>query len=124
MNPRIIFPTFMFVLAGASFAYGTWQWLYSRQVQTASDARVAHIMEQVDRLAVSDTTKQDLYAAVFQGYPAAPKLFGIDFSGSFASQQAYDACENDGQRSVCRSLKSASADSGTYAEVCGACSPK
>lgn len=124
MNPRIIFPTFMFVLAGVSFAYGTWQWLYARQVQTASDARVAHIMEQVDQLAVAKKTKQDLYAAVFSGYPAAPSLFGIDFSGSFASQQAGDSCANDGQRSVCRALKAADAPVATFGQVCGACNPK
>ena len=114
----------MFLLAGVSFAYGTWQWLYSRQVQTAADARVAHIMEQVEQAPIAKANKKDLYAAIFEGYPEAPSLFGIDFSGSFASPQADDACTSDGQRSVCRALKDSSADSATVSDVCGACNPQ
>lgn len=115
----------MFLLAGISFAYGTWQWLYARQVQVASDARVAHILEQVDKFTTAKSVNSNpLYTAIFDGYPSAPSLFGIDFSGSFASKQSDDACVNQGQRSVCRALKSAETDPAMITDVCGLCNPR
>lgn len=128
MDRRIIFPTTMFVLAGLSFAFGIWQYVYAQRVQSASDARVAHILSAVDKslpetLAAKKSIKKQTYAAIFEAYPAAPTMFGIDLSGSFASQQIADQCLNDGQRSICRALKSQHTDATIYANVCGTCNP-
>jgi hypothetical protein len=123
MNLRIVFPVTMFTLAAVSFSYGIWQHLAARSAQAAADRRVAHIIEQVDGLAVSTSVKQNLYAAMFSDYPSAPTYFGIDFSGSFASPAAGDGCTNDGQRSVCAALRSGGADAATIRSVCGTCTP-
>ena len=123
MQKRLIFPLTMFVLAGLSFAYGTWQWLSARAVQASADARVAYIMGTVQTHPWSEYQKQAFYVALFQDYPGSPKVLGIDVSGSFASERANDRCVNAGQRAVCRSLRTASASAETIAAVCGACNP-
>lgn len=123
MNPRIVFPTAMFVLAASSFSYGIWQHLAARSVQAAADRRVAHILEQVDGLAIAQRTKTDLYAAIFRDYPNTPPVLGIDVSGSFASPAGGDGCSDDGQRAVCRALNAGGADAVTYGSVCGICTP-
>lgn len=125
MEKRIIFPAIMFVTAGASFAFGTWQYLYAQRVQTASAARTAYIIRTIDRSDLATAKKkQDLYVSIFRGLPPSATLFGIDVSGSFASQGTGDNCTSDGQRAVCRALKADAADGVTTANVCGACNPK
>jgi len=121
MNLRIVFPVMMFVLAAISFSYGIWQHLSASSIRTASDQRVAHILEQVDGLAVPAKAKQDLYAAIFRNYPQAPGFLGIDFSGSFAAPTGGDGCVNDGQRMVCTAMRSGGADERTVLSVCGTC---
>lgn len=123
MNLRIIFPVTMFTLAAASFSYGIWQHLAARSIEAAADRRVAHILEQVDGLALSSGMKQNLYASIFNGYPTAPAVLGVDVSGSFASPTAGDGCVNDGQRSVCSAMRAAGATEKTFRSVCGACNP-
>ena len=120
---RLIFPLAMFILAGASFAYGTWQWMTARAVQASADQRIAHVLDSVEgNTSWSDRQKQAFYIALFKDYPAGPTIFGIDLSGSFAAEPA-DQCVNDGQRTVSRSLYEAGADSKTLMSVCGACNP-
>lgn len=114
----------MFALATVSFGYGTWQYFYTQRVQAAADARIAHIVEQVDGMPVSDRTKQELYADIFTGYPEAPALLDVDLSGIFAATPQDDACTSDGQRSVCRALQGAGADAAVREDVCGACNPR
>ncbi len=124
MDRRLIFPVAMFVLAGASFAYGFWQQLAAQRTAAAADARMAFIMTTIDDSRFSRQEKQDLYAAVFNGLPAGPNLLGIDLSGSFAAPAGGDHCSNDGQRTICRALKAQSAPASTYASVCGLWSPQ
>jgi hypothetical protein len=124
MNLRVIFPVTMFTLAAVSFSYGIWQHLSARSMREAADRRIAHILEQVDSLAIPATTKRNLYASMFNNYPAAPAVLGIDFSGSFAAPTDGDGCTNDGQRAVCAALQSGGADELTLLSVCSACSPK
>jgi len=124
MDKRLIFPLTMFVLAAASFGYGTWQYIYAQRVQAAADARVAHIVREVDGMPVSERTKQELYADIFTGYPEAPAFLDIDLSGIFAATPQEDACANDGQRSVCRALNASGTDAAVRADVCGACDPR
>jgi hypothetical protein len=123
-NTRIIFPTAMFVIAGISFAYGTWQFFFARQVQIASDARLAYIVTTIERSDASRQEKQELYATIMSGLPPAPLLLGIDVSGSFATQQPDDQCISDGQRAVCRALLREGTDQATYTPVCGLCNPQ
>lgn len=123
MDKRLIFPLTMFVLAGFSFGYGTWQYFYAQRVQAAADARVASIIEHVDALALSPRVKQDLYASIFRSYPSAPTLLGIDVSGSFASQQVDDHCGSAGQRAVCSALGRSGTSLEVILSVCGTCRP-
>jgi hypothetical protein len=124
INRRLIFPITMFALAALSFGYGTWQWLTARAVQASADRRVASILGTVEGMtAWSDRQKQAFYLALFENYPAAPSVLGIELSGIFAADGTDDQCANDGQRAVCRSLRSAGADAATVSSVCGACVP-
>jgi hypothetical protein len=118
---RVIFPVAMFALAGVCFGYGTWQYVYAQRVQAAADARVAHIMEQVDGLAVAKKSKLDLYTAIFKEYPKGPASVGLDLSGIFAAPSDGDGCASDGQRAVCRAL--VASDESVRVSVCGACKP-
>lgn len=123
IQPRLIFPLTMFILAGVSFAYGTWQWLSARAIQASADARIAHVLTSVqDNGSWSDRQKQAFYIALFKDYPPGPAVLGIELSGLFAAEPE-DQCVNDGQRSVCRALRSATADAQTMMAVCGACNP-
>ena len=124
LQRRIIFPLAMFALAALSFGYGTWQWLTARAVQASADERIAHTLQTVEEQASwSDRQKQAFYLALFEDYPPSPTLFGIDLSGSFASEQPDDRCVNDGQRSVCRALAASVTDAETMSSICGACNP-
>ena len=123
MEIRLIFPVAMFSMAGLSFAFGIWQYVYARQVQANSAERVAAIVGVIQESDLSTAKKQDIYARVFHRMPPAPNMIGLDFSGSFASQQMPDACLNDGQRSVCRALYSSDAATATITAVCGECRP-
>lgn len=123
VEKRAIFPVVMFLLAGASFLFGGWQYLQSRSVQAASQSRMAFIVTTIEKSDVSRVKKQELYASIMQGLPPAPGVFGLDFSGSFASVGMGDSCSNDGQRAVCRALKAENTDTAIYSAVCGACNP-
>ena len=124
MQRRLIFPLVMFALAALSFGYGTWQWLTARAVLASADARIAHTLQTVeDQASWSDRQKQAFYLALFKEYPPAPTLFGIDLSGSFASEQQDDRCVNDGQRAVCRSLAASGTAPETMSAICGTCNP-
>ncbi len=123
MNPRAIFPIIMFTFAGISFAFGGWQYLQARAVQSAAQERMAYMITTIEKSTIARTAKQSLYASIMSNLPPAPSVFGLDLSGSFASQ-GDDACTNNGQRSVCSALKSSSADAATLRNVCGSCDPK
>lgn len=124
MNPRSIFPGIMFVLAAMSFAFGIWQYVYAIAVQATAGARMAYIMTTIDHSSVASSKKQELYASIMDGLPKAPSKFGIDVSGSFASQGPVDACVSDGQRAVCRALISEKTNATTVSNICGVCNPK
>src|SRR4030042_1527112 len=120
---RLIFPLAMFILAGASFAYGTWQWMTARAVQASADQRIAHVLDSVEgNTSWSDRQKQAFYIALFKDYPAGPPLFGMDLSGSFAAEPA-DQCVKDGQRTGWRSVAEAGAGSKPLMSVGGAGNP-
>ena len=123
MNKRLIFPTLMFVLAGASFLFGGWQYLQSRSTQLASQKRMAFIITSIEKSSLAKAKKQELYATIMEGLPAAPAVFGIDFSGSFASVGVGDSCDSDGQRSICGTLKAEKTDAILMTAVCGTCNP-
>lgn len=123
VEKRAIFPAVMFFLAGASFLFGGWQYLQSRSVQVTSQKRIAFMITTIEKSDVPRTKKQELYATIMRGLPPAPGVFGLDFSGSFASIDAGDSCTGDGQRTVCRALKAENTDTATYSAVCGACNP-
>jgi hypothetical protein len=123
MNPRAIFPLIMFVLAGASFVFGGWQYFQARAVATASQQRMAFIVTTIQKNpGIAAAKKKELYASIMQGLPSSPSIFSLDFSGSFASQGG-DVCTSDGQRAICTALK-ANSDVATFAAVCGACNPQ
>ena len=124
MDRRLIFPTTMFVIAGASFAYGIWQHVVTQRVQASADARLAFVMSAVEGSRVSRQEKQDLYSVVFNGLPSAPSVWGIDLSGSFAAPAGSDRCISDGQRAVCSALRTTAADASTLTRICGVCEPK
>ncbi len=124
MNPRIVFPVIMFALAAASFAYGAWEHFAAQRIQTAADQRLAFVVSSIAHAPVAAAQKQALYASIFSGLPPAPSLLGIDLSGSFAAQQAGDQCRNDGQRAVCRALRTTDSDAQTVSAVCGVCDPQ
>jgi hypothetical protein len=124
MEKRALFPLTMFLLAGASFAYGTWQYLHAQAVQASADSRMAYIMTTIESSGVSRQQKLQMYASIMGGLPSAPGVFGFDFSGSFASQQPDDQCTGDGQRAVCRALKAQGTDAKTMEAICGVCNPK
>jgi hypothetical protein len=124
MNLRVVFPAIMFATAGGSFAFGIWQYVYARNVQASAAERMAYIMTTIERSDVSRADKKELYATIEGGLPAAPTLFGIDVSGSFASQDTNDHCTSDGQRAVCRALYDTGTDTATTVAICGLCQPK
>lgn len=123
IRKRFIFPLIMFSLAGVSFAYGIWQHVAARQVQAAADQRLAFMATTLEQSSIARSQKNAVFAALFEGLPSAPTLFGIDLSGSFASEESGDACRTDGQRAVCRALKATNTDEATYQTICGLCSP-
>lgn len=124
VNFRVIFPTTMFILAGLSFGYGTWQHFSARSVRAVDAQRLAFILETIEEANVSDARKQDLYVSIAAGLPSAPLVLGIDVSGSFASQDTSDQCVNDGQRVLCRALIGQQADPAVISAVCGQCNPQ
>ena len=124
MNIRLAFPVTMFALAGVSFAFGIWQYVWARNTRTAAAERMAYIMASIERSDVSRADKQRLYATITSGLPAGPTVFGIDLSGSFASQGTNDHCTGDGQRAVCRALYDTGTDMTTTVAICGLCEPK
>jgi hypothetical protein len=124
MQKRVIFPTIMFILAGASFLFGTWQYLQARSFRAAAQARMAYIVTTIEESDVSRLQKQRLYATIMGGLPATPGFFSLDVSGSFASPTDGDRCISDGQRSVCRALKNEHARIDVYEAVCGTCNPQ
>ncbi|MCC6405418.1 MAG: hypothetical protein IT405_03465 [Candidatus Yanofskybacteria bacterium] len=123
MEKRILFPAVMFLFAGASFAFGGWQYLQARAARQASQQRTAFMMTTIEESGVSRTQKQQLYASIMSGFPAAPSVLGVDFSGSFASPIGGDACTTEGQRTICRALIAQGASSDVQAAVCGVCRP-
>ena len=78
----------------------------------------------IENSGVPQTQKQQLYATIMNDLPPAPRLLGIDFSGSFAAQQPDDHCVSDGQRPVCRALKEQSTDLADRTAICGFCDPQ
>lgn len=120
---RAIAPVLLFIVAGASFTYGIWQYLATQRLQAAADQRVAHIVNAVESSGISRGQKDVVYRSVFQNWPAMPNGFGIEVSGLFASQQTDDACTSEGQRSVCRALINGGTSAAVKASVCGACDP-
>ena len=120
---RAIFPTLMFGIALVSFAYGTWQYFYARAVQASAEQRLAFVVTSIEQSGVAAYQKQQLYVSIMNGLPASPRVLGIDFSGSFASQNSTDSCTSEGQRSVCRALGAQSTDPATYSAICGMCKP-
>jgi hypothetical protein len=123
MEKRLIFPTVMFVLAGASFLFGGWQYLQAQSAQAASQKRMAFIVTSIEKSSLATARKQELYAVIMKGLPAAPGVLGLDFSGSFASNSAGDSCTSDGQRTICSALMSEHADAAVIINVCGTCHP-
>jgi hypothetical protein len=85
---------------------------------------MAFILTSIEQSSVPRAKKQELYATIAKDLPPAPGLFGIDFSGSFASQNGQDSCTNDGQRAICRALQYADADVATMTAICGRCNPR
>ena len=123
MQLRAVFPVVMFITAGLSFSFGVWQYVYARSVQASATQRMAYMMTTIERSDVTRMKKDELYASIMGNLPAGPTLFGIDVSGSFASQGPQDTCTSDGQRSVCRALKSEQTDQATMTAICGTCNP-
>lgn len=124
MEKRLLFPVVMFLFAGASFAFGGWQYLQARATRQASQQRMAFMLTAIENSAVGRMQKQQLYASIMAGLPAAPSVLGIDFSGSFASPTGGDTCINDGQRAVCRALRAEHAGADVLDAVCGSCDPR
>lgn len=123
MNPRIIFPTLMFILAGASFAFGGWQYVQARMVEAAAQKQVAFIATTIQDSSIAQAKKKELFASIMSGLPPSANVFRLDFSGSFASPGG-DSCASDGQRAVCKALNSVQTDSATMTLICGACNPQ
>ena len=123
MEKRIIFPALMFALAAASFLFGGWQYLSARSTQAGAQARMAYMITSIEKSSITNAKKQEIYASIMQGLPPVPGVFGIDFSGSFASTDAGDSCTSDGRRAVCRALEAERIDTTIVTAVCGACSP-
>lgn len=124
MEKRAIFPILMFSLAAASFVFGGWQYISARALQASAQKRMAYIITTIEQSPVSRNQKQELYASIMNGLPAAPGVFSLDVSGSFASPAGGDSCESEGQRSVCRALKAESSPASVFASVCGVCNPQ
>ena len=124
MDKRQIFPTVMFVLAGASFLFGMLQYFQASAILVASQKRMAFIMTTIEKSSVAQYDKKQLYASIADNLPVSPGLFSIDFSGSFASPVGEDSCRNDGQRAICRALIEQHTDASVMAGVCGLCSPR
>jgi hypothetical protein len=123
MDKRLIFPVIMFALAGASFAYGTWQYIFAHQTQVASTRRMAYITTTIEKSNTSRAQKESLYASIMHNLPSGPTFLGIDLSGSFASQGPADTCTSDGQRAICQALKDTGTDPKTFSAICGLCHP-
>lgn len=113
----------MFILAGVSFGYGAYQHFAARSARAVDEQRLAFILETIEQANVSDSRKQELYASIAGGLPVSVPVLGIDFSGSFAAPDSGDQCMNDGQRTLCRSLRNQSASQETVSAVCGLCNP-
>lgn len=124
MEKRAIFPAIMFTLSAASFLFGGWQYVQSRSIAAAAQKRMAYIISTIEQSPVNRNQKQELYASIMNGLPAAPGIFSLDVSGSFASPVGGDACTNDGQRAVCRALTEERVASAIYTSVCGTCNPQ
>jgi hypothetical protein len=124
MDKREIFPTIMFVLAGAAFLFGGLQYFQASALQSAAQKRMAFIMTSIEKSPIGVSQKKQLYASIAEGLPSSPGLFSIDFSGSFASPVGEDACVNEGQRAICRALILEQSDASVITAVCGACSPR
>lgn len=120
---RIAFPVTMFVLAGISFSYGAYQHFSARSVRDVDEQRLAFILETIEQSNFSDVRKQELYVSIAAELPTSVPVLGIDFSGSFAAPTGGDSCENDGQRTLCRALRTQRSDPATISAVCGACDP-
>ena len=123
MEKRAIFPFIMFVLAGVSFAFGGWQYLQARAVEAATQQQTAFMITTIQRSSLAQTKKKELVATIMQGLPPPANVFRLDFSGSFASQ-GLDTCTSEGQRTICRALKSVNTDAATMTMVCGSCNPR
>ena len=123
MSPRIVFPVTMFILAGVSFAYGTWQYFVAQNLRETDASRLAFILETIEDSSLARSSKQNLYTSIAAQLPSAPPVFGIDVSGSFASEGAPDGCDNDGQRALCHALEYQEANETTIDAVCGTCNP-
>jgi hypothetical protein len=124
MEKRAIFPAIMFTFAAASFLFGGWQYMQARSVAAAAQKRMAFIVTTIEQSPVSRVQKKELYASIMGGLPAAPGIFSLDVSGSFASPAGGDSCSGEGQRAVCRALKAEQSDAAIYSAVCGACNPQ
>ncbi|MCC6934108.1 MAG: hypothetical protein IT406_00205 [Candidatus Yanofskybacteria bacterium] len=123
MEKRMLFPLTMFLFAGVSFVFGGWQYFQARATHQASQQRMAFILTSIEESGVSRVQKQQLYARIMDGLPAAPSVFGIDVSGSFASPGSGDACTSEGQRTVCRALVVRGVSRDAQKAICGACYP-
>ena len=119
---RIAFPVTMFVLAAVSFVYGTWQYFALQSAEATDASRLAYIMETIEDSELSRARKQELYVSIAAELPANAPILGIDFSGSYASEE--DRCDSDGQRILCRALTGEDASSEVIGAVCGECNPK
>ncbi len=114
----------MFALAAAAFLFAGLQYIQASDIQSAAQKRMAFIMTTIEKSSLARPDKKELYATITNGLPTAPGLFRIDFSGSYASPLGDDACQNPGQRSVCRALLDAHAEASVVSNICGACSPR
>jgi len=122
---RVIFPALMFVLATASFGFGTWQYFVADAVRQADAGRLAFILETIEHSDASRADKQGLYVSIATGLPRVPPTLGIDVSGSFAApDDRDDRCGNDGQRTLCRALYDHQGSAEAISAVCGICDPR
>jgi hypothetical protein len=119
---RIAFPVTMFALAVVSFAYGTWQYFALQSAEATEAGRLAYILETIEGSDLTRVRKQELYATLAAGLPAAQPVLGIDISGSYASEE--DGCDSDGQRTLCRALQAEGTDPATFSAVCDVCLPR
>ncbi|MBP6885858.1 MAG: hypothetical protein KBC02_01275 [Candidatus Pacebacteria bacterium] len=124
IDRRQLFPTVMFVLAGISFVVAGLEYMQASALQSASQKRMAFILSTIERSTIARPDKISLYATIADGLPAAPGLFRIDVSGSFASTAVSDHCSNEGQRTMCAALISERVSTQVREGICGVCNPK